>query len=324
MEKRVKTLTTIIAVALVAISLPVHAQNYPVRPVRAIIAFPAGSGTDVIGRIVTQKVSEYWGQQVVADNRGGAGGSIASAIVAKASPDGYTLLINSSAHAVNPSFYAKLPYDTLKDFIDIGLIAIQANVLIVPNGAPFKSLQDFLKAARAKPGSLNFAFAGVGSGTHLNNVKFAMDANARFTDVAYKGSGEAILDIIGGRVDAYFTPISAGIGYIQGGKVRALAISTAKRSAQLPSVPTIAESGVPGFDYALWFGLWAPAGTPAGVVGKISKDFTRALEDKPTLDKATTLGNEFNIMTPPVFAKFVRQQVQEFAKVVKAAGIKPQ
>jgi tripartite-type tricarboxylate transporter receptor subunit TctC len=319
-----KKIGGILAVAMAAVTVQAAAQQYPVRPVRAIIAFPAGSGTDVIGRIVTQKVSEYWGQQVVADNRGGAGGSIASAIVAKASPDGYTLLINSNAHAVNPSFYAKLPYDTLKDFVDIGLIAKQANVLIVPNSATHKSLPDFLKAAKAKPKSINFAFAGVGSGTHLNNVKFAMESGAQFTDVAYKGSGEAILDIIGGRVDAYFTPISAGIGYIQSGKVRALAISTAKRSPQLPNVPTIAESGVPGFDYALWFGLWAPAGTPPAVVGKISKDFTRALEDKATRDKAVTLGNEFNIMTPPVFAKFVRQQVNEFAKVVKAAGIKPQ
>lgn len=197
-------------------------------------------------------------------------------------------------------------------------------MLIVPNGSPHKSLADFLKGAKAKPKSINFPFAGVGSGTHLNNVKFAMDSGAQFTDVAYKGSGEAILDIIGGRVDAYFVPISAGIGYIQGGKVRALAISTAKRSAQLPNVPSIAESGVPGFNYALWFGLWAPGGTPPAVVGKISKDFTRALEDRATRDKATTLGNEFNIMTPPVFAKFVRQQIQEFAKVVKTAGITPQ
>lgn len=316
--------TGIIAAALAAAALPALAQGYPDRPVRAIIAFPPGSGTDVIGRIVTQKVSEYWGQQVVADNRGGAGGSIASAIVAKASPDGYTLLINSNAHAVNPSFYARLPYDTLKDFVDIGLIARQANVLIVPNGSPHKSLQDFLKAAKAKPKAINFAFAGVGSGTHLNNVKFAMASGTQYTDVAYKGSGEAILDIIGGRVDAYFTPISAGIGYVQSGKVRALAISTAKRSPQLANVPTIAESGVPGFDYALWFGLWAPAKTPAPVVAKISKDFNRALEDKPTRDKAVALGNEINIMTQAQFAKFVRQQIQEFAKVVKAAGITPQ
>ena len=319
-----KILTAFIAASLAAAALPAFAQGYPERPVRAIIAFPPGSGTDVIGRIVTQKVSEYWGQQVVADNRGGAGGSIASAIVAKSAPDGYTLLINSNAHAVNPSFYAKLPYDTLKDFVDIGLIAIQANVLMVPNSAPHKNLQDFLKVARAKPKGLNFAFAGVGSGTHLNNVKFAMDSGTQYTDVAYKGSGEAILDVIAGRVDAYFSPISAGIGYIKSGKVRALAISTAKRSPQLPDVPTIAESGVPGFDYALWFGLWAPAGTPPAVVGKISKDFTRALEDKAVREKATTLGNEFNIMTPPVFAKFVRQQIKEFAKVVQAAGITPQ
>jgi tripartite-type tricarboxylate transporter receptor subunit TctC len=319
-----KILTGFLAAALAVVALPAAAQGYPDRPVRAIIAFPPGSGTDVIGRVVTQKVSEYWGQQVVADNRAGAGGSIASAIVAKASPDGYTLLINSNAHAVNPSFYAKLPYDTLKDFVDIGLVAIQPNILIVPNGSPHKALPDLIKAAKAKPKSINFAFAGVGSGTHLNNVKFAMDAGAQFTDVAYKGSAEAIIDIIGARVDAYFCPISACIGYIQGGKLRALAISTAKRSGQLPNVPSIAESGVPGFDYALWFGLWAPAGTPPAVVGKISKDFTRALQDKAVIEKATALGNEFNVMTPPQFSKFVRQQIEEFSKVVKAAGIQPQ
>ena len=319
-----KILTAVIGAALAAATLPGFAQGYPERPVRTIIAFPPGSGTDVIGRIVTQKISEYWGHQVVPDNRGGAGGSIASAIVAKANPDGYTLLINSNAHAVNPSFYAKLPYDTVKDFTDIGLIARQANVLVVPPSSPHKTLQDLIKAAKAKPKALNFAFAGVGSGTHLNNVKFAMDSGTQYTDVAYKGSGEVILDIISGRVDTYFCPIAACIGYIQGGKIRALAISTAKRSDQLPSVPSVAEAGVPGFDYALWFGLWAPAGTPAPVVAKISKDLTRALEDKAVREKATSLGNEFTIMTQPQFSKFVRQQIQEFEKVVKAAGITPQ
>jgi tripartite-type tricarboxylate transporter receptor subunit TctC len=319
-----KIILTVIAAALALGAGHACAQNYPERPVRVIIGFPPGSGTDVMGRVVISKVGELWGQNLVADNRGGAGGSIAGATAAKAAPDGYTLLINSSAHAANPSMYSKLPYDTLKDFIDISMLAIQANVLIVPNSSAFNSLSDFLKTARAKPKSLNFAFAGVGSGTHLNNIKFALDSNTQYTDVAYKGSGEAILDVIGGRVDAYFAPISAGIGYIQSGKVRAIAISTAKRSAQLPKVPTIAESGVPGFDYALWFGLWAPAGTPAPVVGKIAKDFTRALQDKPTVDKLTTLGNELNIMTPPQFSKYVRQQIQEFAKIVKAAGIKPQ
>ena len=319
-----KVLTRIAGVVLATAALQAFAQGYPERPVRVIIGFPPGSGTDVMGRVVISRVSEFWGQTLVADNRGGAGGSIAGATAAKSAPDGYTLLINSSAHAVNPSFYAKLPYDTLKDFVDISLLAIQANVLIVPNGSPHKGVQDLIKAAKAKPKAINIAFAGVGSGTHLNNVKFALDSGAQFTDVAYKGSGEAIIDVMGGRVDAYFAPISAGISYIQSGKVRALAISTGKRSAQLPNVPTIAESGVPGFDYALWFGLWAPSGVPAPVVGKIAKDFTRALQDKQTVDKLTTLGNELNVMTPPVFAKFVRQQIQEFAKVVKAAGITPQ
>jgi tripartite-type tricarboxylate transporter receptor subunit TctC len=314
----------IMMLVLSACALPVLAQGYPQRPVRVIIGFPPGSGTDIMGRVVIQKVTDLWGQNLVADNRGGAGGSIAGATAAKSAPDGYTLLINSSAHAVNPSIYAKLPYDTLKDFVDISMLAIQANVLIVPNSSPYKTLPDFLKAARAKPKSINFAFAGVGSGTHLNNIKFALDSRTQYTDVAYKGSGEAILDVIGGRMDAYFAPISAGISYIQAGKVRALAISTGKRSAVLPGIPTIAESGVPGFDYALWFGLWAPAGVPAPVVGKIAKDFTRALQDKPTVDKLATLGNELNIMTQPDFARFVREQVKVFAKVVQAAGIKPQ
>ena len=314
---------TIILAALLAAGA-VQAQNYPERPVRVIIGFPPGSGTDIMGRVVTQKVSELWGQTLVADNRGGAGGSIAGATAAKAAPDGYTLLINSNAHAVNPSFYAKLPYDTLKDFIDISLLATQANVLIVPNSSPLKTTADMIKAAKAKPKSINFAFAGVGSGTHLNTVKFALDAGIQFTDVAYKGSGEVIIDIMGGRVDAYFSPIAAVISYVQTGKVRAVAISTGKRSNQLPNVPTMAESGLPGFSYALWFGLWAPAGTPTPIVNKIAKDFTRALEDKPTVDKLTTLGNELNIMTPAQFSKYVREQIQEFAKIVKAAGITPQ
>lgn len=319
------TITRIIALTLAVCTVQAaHAQKYPERPVRAIIAFPPGSSTDIVGRVVAQKVSEISGQQMVADNRGGAGGSIASAIAAKASPDGYTVLINSSAHAVNPSFYAKLPYDTHKDFVDISLLAIQPNVLIVPNGSPHKTTADFIKAAKAKPKAINFAFAGVGSGTHLNVVKFALVGGMEFTEVAYKGSGEAIVDVIAGRVDTYFSPISAGLAFIQSGKVRALAVSTIKRSSQLPNVPTIAESGVPGFDYSLWFGLWAPAGTPAAIVNKLSKDVSAALEDKATRDKLASLGNELNVLTPAEFRKFVHQEIQDFAKIVKAAGIKPQ
>ena len=319
-----KVITGIIAAALAVCAVQAYAQKYPERPVRVIIAFPPGSATDIVGRVIAQKASEIMGQQFVADNRGGAGGSIASALAAKANPDGYTLLINSSAHAVNPSFFAKLPYDTHKDFADISLLATQPNVLIVPNGAPHKVLADFIKAAKAKPKSINFAFAGVGSGTHLNTIKLALAGGMEFTEVAYKGSGEAIVDVIAGRVDTYLAPISAGLSFIQSGKVRALAVSTIKRSSQLPNVPTIAEAGVPGFDFSLWFGLWAPAAVPAPIVGKLSKDISAVLQDKTTSEKLVSLGNEMNVLSPAAFKKFVHQEIQDFAKIVKAAGIKPQ
>ena len=301
----------IVAVALMTGALQVLAQAYPQRPVRVIIGFPPGSGTDVMGRVVISRVGEFWGQNLVADNRGGAGGSIAGATASKAAPDGYTLLINSSAHAVNPSIYAKLPYDTLKDFIDISLLAIQANVLIVPNGSQHKTLPDFLKAARAKPKGLNFAFAGVGSGTHLNNDQvrarlrtpstptWRTRARARRSSTSSAGA---------------WTPTSRrsrrASATSRRGKVRAIAISTAKRSAQLPERADdrgVRRAGIRLRAVVRPVGAGRHARRP--VVDKIAKDFTRALQDKPTVDKLTTLGNELNVMTPPQFAKFVRQQI---------------
>jgi tripartite-type tricarboxylate transporter receptor subunit TctC len=319
-----KTFLRIIAVLLSASALQVFAQNYPTRPVRAIIAFPSGSATDIIGRVIIQKVSDYWGQTIVADNRGGAGGSIASAIAAKSPPDGYTLIINSSAHAVNPSMYAKLPYDTVKDFVDIMPLVGQPNVLVVGPGSRFKSFSDYLSEAKANPGKITFAFAGLGSGTHLNTEKFKLAAGLDFNLISYKGSADAINDIVGGRVDCYFSPISAGIGFVQGGKMRALAVTTAKRSGLLPDVPTMAEAGVPGFEFILWFGLWAPAGTPTPIVSKIHQDFSRALADPAVSGKLGTLGNDVMKMTPTEFNKFVRREIADTARIFKAAGIKPQ
>jgi len=319
-----KNLTRILAMALAAAALGAHAQSYPVRPVRAIIAFPPGSATDIVGRVIVSKVSEIWGQQVVADNRGGAGGSIASAIAAKAAPDGYTLIINSNAHVVNPSMFAKLPYDTLKDFVDIMPLVGQPNVMVVNPSSRLKTFRDFLTEARANPGKLNFAFAGLGSGTHLNSEKLKLDARIDFTLVSYKGSADAITDVVGGRVDTYFSPISAGLPFIQGGKLRALAITSAKRSSQLPDVPTIAESGVPNFEFILWFGLWGPTGIPNPIVTKIRKDFGAALQDKGVREKLATLGNDVITMTPAQFRKYVESQIAETATIFKAAGIKPQ
>jgi len=319
-----KNLTRLLGVVLAVAALQASAQQYPTRPVRAIIAFPAGSATDIIGRVIVAKVSELGGQQVVADNRGGAGGSIASAIAAKATPDGYTLIINSNAHVVNPSMFAKLPYDTVKDFVDIMPLVGQPNVMVVAPGSRLKTFGDFLSEARANPGKINFAFAGLGSGTHLNSEKLKLDAKIDFTLVSYKGSADAINDVVGGRVDTYFSPISAGLPFIQAGRMRALAVTSAKRSAQLPNVPTIAESGVPGFECRLWFGLWGPAGIPAPVLAKIRKDFGTALADPGVREKLATLGNDVIVMTPAEFTKFVRGEIADPSRIFKAAGIKPQ
>jgi tripartite-type tricarboxylate transporter receptor subunit TctC len=319
-----RAITTIVAVALAATVLQASAQSYPSRPVRVIIAFPPGSATDIIGRVISSKVSELWGQQAVPDNRGGAGGSIASAIAAKATPDGYTLLINSNAHVVNPSFYATLPYNTLKDFTDIMPLVSQPNILVVTPSSKIKSVAEYIAEAKANPGKINIAFAGPGSGTHLNTEKFQYDAKIKYTLVAYKGSGEIFPDLLSGRVESYFAPISAVLPYIQAGKLRALGTTSAKRSGQLPNVPTIAESGLPNFEFSLWFGLWGPAGIPGPAVARIRKEFGAALADTAVRAKLSELGNEVMVMTPAQFQKMIQQQIVDTGKVFKAAGIKPQ
>lgn len=300
------------------------AADFPTKPVRFIVAFPPGSATDIVGRLYTQKWTEMWGQQVIADNRAGAGGSIAAAIAARATPDGYTLLMHSSGHTVNPSLYAKLPFDTLKDFVDIGPLAQQPNVMVTNPSTPYNTVQDVIKTATAKPGTLNFASAGVGSGTHLNLEKLKLMAKINMNHVPYKGSAEALADVLGNRVDFYFAPISTTLAHVQAGRVRAIAVSTIKRSSILPNVPTIAESGVPGFDFSLWFGVWAPAGVPQPVISKIANSIKEAGNDPAIKGRLAALGNEPMEMTPPQFAKFVRSEIEVGATVLKAAGIKPQ
>ena len=314
---------TRIGIALLAFcAVQAVAAEYPTKPVRFIIAFPPGSATDIVGRLYTQKLSDYWGHTVLADNRGGAGGSIAAGIAARSTPDGYTLFMHSSGHVVNPSIYAKLPYDTLKDFVEIGPLAQQPNVLVVHPSSAYKSAADLINAAKAKPGAINFASAGIGSGTHLNLEKFKYLGKVNLNHIPYKGSGEALVDVIGGRVEGFFSPISAGLGHIKAGKVRALAVSTAKRSSALPNIPTIAESGLPKFEFSLWFGVWAPAGTPPAIISKVAKDTRRAGIDLK--DKLVTLGNDPMDMSPAQFSKFVRDELASSAILLKAAGIKPQ
>ena len=313
-----------IAASLLGASLQAQAQAYPNKQVRAIVSFPAGSSTDIVGRLVMQKVAESWGQPVLIENRGGAGGSIAANTVAKSPPDGYTLLIDSAAHAVTPAIYASLPYDTLKDFIDVVPLATQPNVLVVPANSPHKTLMEVVNAARAKPGALNFASAGTGSGTHLNLEKFVAAAGIKVTHVPFKGTPEVLSALLANAVDCYWAPISATMGMIAGGKLRALAVSTSKRSPQLPDLPTTGEAGIANADSPLWFGIWVPAATPSEVVTRISTDVRKALANNEVRQKLIAGGNDVLDMAPDQFARFVREEMDVYGKLIRAAGIKPQ
>ena len=312
------------AALLAAGSASAQVATYPGKPVRLIISFTPGSATDIVGRAVAAKLAEMWGHPVIAENRVGAGGSIGSAVVVQSTSDGYTLLANSSAHASNPAIYAKLPYDTLKDFTNLSPLAGQPNVLIVGTQSGWKTLADFVGAAKAKPGELNFSSAGIGSGTHLNLEKLALMTGVKVTHVPYKGTPEAIGDTIAGRVCCYFAPITAAVPHVNGGKAVALGVSSSKRSALLPDVPTIAEAGVPGFDYNLWVGLWGPPSMPPDLAEKINRDVQRALASPDLRDRLMRLGAEPMQMTMPEFTEFVRREIEDSQRIIKAAGIQPQ
>jgi tripartite-type tricarboxylate transporter receptor subunit TctC len=292
--------------------------------VKIVVPFTAGSATDILARTVGQKLSESWGQPVVVDNRPGAGGTIGTGIVAKSPADGYTLLVTSAAHAYNPSIYQNLPYDTLKDFVEIVPLAGQPNLLVVAPSMGARTVAELIVAARRKPGEFNFASAGTGSGTHINGEKFRLAAGIDVVHIPYKGTPEALTDTMTGRVTYFFSPISAALPHVREGKLVALATSTAKRSSALPNVPTVAESGLPGFDYNLWVGTFAPAGTPADVVDRINHDVNRVLQLPDVKERLANLGAEAMPMTQAEFRKFVRDEIDESAKVIKAAGIKVQ
>ncbi len=300
------------------------AQPYPNRQVKIIVPFTAGSATDILGRTVGQKLGEGWKQTVIIENRAGAGGTIGAGQVAKSAPDGYTLMVHSAAQAVNPAIYPALPYDTLKDFAQVAVLAGQPNVLVVGAGSAFKSVADLIAEAKRKPASLTFGSAGIGSGTHINAEKFKLVAGIDVVHIPYKGTPEALTDTIGNRVHYFFSPISAALPLIRDGKLVALAVSSAKRSSLLPNVPTVAESGLPGFDYNLWVGMFAPAGTPADVIDKLSRDVARVLAEPEVRERVAALGAEAMPMSPAEFDRFLRAEMDEAARIVKAGGIKVQ
>jgi len=315
---------TMIGAALALCATIASGQGYPNKPVKLVVPFTPGSATDILARTLGQKLSEQWGQPVIVENRAGAGGTIGAGVVAKSPPDGYTLMVHSSGHAVNASMYPTLPYDTTKDFVDVATLGGQPNVLVVAPASGFRTVADLIAAAKKSPGALNYGSAGIGSGTHVNAEKFKLAAGIDAVHIPYKGTPEAITDTMTGRVTYFFSPISAALPNIREGKLVALGVSTAKRSSALPNVPTIAESGLPGFDYNLWVGLWAPAGTPQDIVDKINADVAKVLAMPDVRERLAALGAEPMVMTSADFRKFMREEIDDAAKVVKAAGIKAQ
>jgi tripartite-type tricarboxylate transporter receptor subunit TctC len=314
----------LIAVVLALFASGALAQGYPNKPVRIVVAFTPGSSTDIIGRAVAAKLQDMWGQPVVVENRAGAGGTVGSEFVLRSDADGYTLLANSSAHAANPGLYKEMRYDTMKDFVNLALLGGGPNVLITGSDSGFKTLGDFVKAAKANPGKLNFASAGTGSGTHFNLEKLKIATGVDVQHVPYKGTPEAIGDTIANRTCCYWAPLNAALPQVSGGKAVALAISSAQRSPLLPNVPSVAEQGYPGFDYTLWVGLWGPAKMPADVAAKINKDVNAALASPDLRERLTKLGTVPGNLTIPQFTDFVKKEIEETSKILQAAGIKPQ
>jgi tripartite-type tricarboxylate transporter receptor subunit TctC len=294
---------------------------YPAKPVRVIVPFAAGSTTDIIARAIADKMSQGMGQQLVIENRAGASGTIGQAAVAQAAPDGYTIMIHSSSHTVSPSTFAKLPFDTVADFAGVTPISSTPNVLVISPSKNIKTLQELLAAARAKPGSMNFASAGQGSATHLNAEKFKLAAKIEATNIPFKGSAEAVTEVIAGRVDYYFSPIAPVIGQIRNGQLLPLAVGSPKRASALPNVPTTAEAGVPGSEFNFWIGMFVPAKTPRDIVNRLNEEVLKALATPEVKERFAALGADAWTLKPEQFDSYIKDEIKSNAVLVKAAGL---
>jgi tripartite-type tricarboxylate transporter receptor subunit TctC len=312
------------AMAALALSTATHSQTtFPNKPVRIVVPFPAGGTTDILARAAAQKLSETWAQPVIVDNRPGAGGNIGAELVAKAPPDGYTLLMGTvGTHAINSSLYPKMPYDHVKDFVPVILVAGVPNALVVHPSLPVNSVQELIAYAKANPGKLNFASSGSGTSIHLSGELFKVMTGVQMAHIPYKGSAPAVTDLVGGQVQLMFDNLPSSLPFIKAGKLRALAVTSAARSPALPDVPTIAESGVPGFEASSWFGLLAPAGTPRDVVAKINADTAKWLASPDAKEKLAAQGAAAAGGSPEDFAKHIQAETAKWARVVKESGAK--
>jgi tripartite-type tricarboxylate transporter receptor subunit TctC len=311
------------ALAFGALVAPAAAQGFPSKPVKLVIPFPPGGSLDNVGRLLAQKLSEAWGQQVVIENKPGAGGNIGADAVAKSPPDGYTVVMGAlSTHAVNPSLYKTMPYDAVRDFAPLSLVATTPNVLIVKAGMPIASVKDLVAYAKANPGKTNFGSGSNGSAGHLAGELFKLETGTDVMHIPYKGGAPALQALLAGDTQFMFDNLANAMAQVKGGTVRAIAVTTAQRSKLAPDLPTMAEAGLPGFDISTWFGLMAPAGTPPEVVARWNEGIVKALNSPDVREKMLAQGAEPAPMTPTEFAAFIARERDKYARIVKASGAK--
>jgi len=317
-----RSTVAVLIVAGVLTAGPALAQEFPAKPIRILVPFAPGSATDAFARILGPKMNEMWGQPVVVENRPGAGSVVGTAIAAKAPADGYTLLVVSASHAINATLYAKLPFDPIKDFTGVTPVALVPNVLIVHPSMPVKTVKDLVALAKAKAGALNYTSAGIGSASHLNGELFRSTAGINIVHVPFKGFADAITEIIAGRLEMTFAPSILANPHIEAGKVRALAVSTTRRSAAFPRLPTMVEAGVKDCVFDPWFGLIAPAGTPKAVIDKLNGGIAKILHMPDVSKQFQNQGAEPMTMSPEQFDQYMRSEVVKLGKIVKESGAK--
>ncbi len=313
-------LMTCVCAVILSIATPVGAQTYPTKPIRIVVPFPPGGTSDILARAIGQKLTEEWKQQVIVDDRPGAGANIGAEIVAKSSPDGYTLFILSTIHTINPSLYSKLAYDPVKDFSPITLIADTSQVLVVHPSLPVHTVKEFIAYAKKHPGKLNYSSAGNGSQPHLTAELFKAKTGIDIVHVPYKGAPPAMTDLLAGQVALTFATAPSAVPFVKSGKLRALGVSTAQRISALPDVPTIAEAGVPGFEAAGWNGLVGPAGMPAPIVNRIHAAIVEIVKVPAMASFLSGQGADPHTMMPAEFAAYIKSEVVKWAQVVKDSG----
>lgn len=312
------------ALLFLAAAPALSAQGYPARPIRFIVPFPPGGGNDIVGRIVAQRLNEALGVAVVVDNRGGAGGTIGTDIVSKAPPDGHTLLINNISLAVNATLFDKLPYDTLRDLAPVSLLGRQPQVLVVHPSVPAASVKELIALARARPGQTAYGSGGMGTGAHLATVVLVQMTKIDVVHVPYKGLGPALTDLMGGRVQFIISTLASALPVVKGGKLRALAITTAQRSALFPELPTMSEAGVHGYEFSIWYGLLVPGRTPAAIVGQLNGASVKILQSAALKEQFAAQGLEAASTSPAEFGAYLKSEVAKWGKVIKAANIRPE